>query len=87
MITVGFNPATYTVTESAGSVNVTVNILDGTLARDVHVLLMTSLTDSTATGIEQKNNNTKCCESFVYVIFYEIFLNCTFSNGGLHSHK
>jgi len=51
VITVGFNPVTYTVTESAGSVNVTANILNGTLARDVHVLLMTSLTDGTATGI------------------------------------
>ena len=36
--------------ESAGSVNVTVNVLNETLARDVHVLLMTSLNDSTATG-------------------------------------
>ena len=52
VITIGFNPTTYTVTESAGSVNVTVNILNGTLARDVRVLLMTSLTDSTATGID-----------------------------------
>ena len=49
MITVGFNPATYSVTESAGSVDVTVNILNGTLARDV--LLMTALTNGTATGI------------------------------------
>ena len=73
MITIGFNPTTYTVTESAGSVNVTVNILNGTLARDVHVLLMTSLTDSTATGIGKKNN-TKCCKSFVYVIFMSYFL-------------
>ena len=51
VITVGFNPATYTVAESAGSVNVTVNILNETLNRDVHVLLMTALTDGTATGI------------------------------------
>ena len=51
MITIGFNPATYIVGESAGSVNVTINILNGTLARDVCILLMTSLTDSTATGI------------------------------------
>ena len=36
--------------ESAGSVNVTVNVLNGTLARDVQVLLMISLNDSTATG-------------------------------------
>ena len=52
MITIGFSLTIYTVTESAGSVDVTVNILNGTLARDVRVLLMTSLTDSTATGIE-----------------------------------
>ena len=39
--------------ESAGSVNVTVNILNGTLARDVRVLLLTALTaltNGTATG-------------------------------------
>ena len=52
VITIGFNPTTYTFTESIGNVNVTVNILNGTLARDVQVLLMTSLTDSTATGID-----------------------------------
>ena len=51
-ITIGFSLTTYTVAESAGSVNVTVNILNGTLTRDVRVLLMTSLTDSTATGID-----------------------------------
>ena len=51
MITIGFNPASYTVAESAGSVNVTVNILNGTLTRDVRVFLMTALTDGTATGI------------------------------------
>ena len=51
MITIGFNPANYTVAESAGSVDVTINILNGTLARDVHVLLLTALTDGTATGI------------------------------------
>ena len=51
-ITIRFQPATYTVAESAGSVNVTVvNILNGSLVRDVHVFLMTSLTDGTATGI------------------------------------
>ena len=48
---IGFNPATYSVAESAVSVNVTVNILNGTLERDVRVLLMTALTDGTATGI------------------------------------
>ena len=52
MIAIGYNPATYSVAESAGSVNVTVNILNGALDRDVHVLLMTALTDGTATGIQ-----------------------------------
>ena len=51
VITIGFNPATYTVAESGGSVNVTVNILNGTLARNVCVLLMTALTNGTATGM------------------------------------
>ena len=51
VITIGFNPATYTAAESADSVNITVNILNGTLARDVQVFLMTALTDDTATGI------------------------------------
>lgn len=52
-ITVRFHPTTYTVVESAGSVNVIVNMLNGTLVRDVHIFLMTSLTDGTATGIQQ----------------------------------
>ena len=67
-ITIGFNPAIYTVAESAGSVNVTVNVLNRTLARDVRVLLTTSLTDSTATGIWFLKDNFGC-KSFVYVIF------------------
>ena len=50
VIKIGFNPSTYTVAESAGCVNVTVNILNGTLDRDVHVVLMTALTNGTATG-------------------------------------
>ena len=50
VITIGFNASTYTVAESGGSVNVTVNILNGTLDRDVCVLLMTALTNGTATG-------------------------------------
>ena len=37
--------------ESAGSVNVTANIVNGTLARHLRVLLMTALADGTATGI------------------------------------
>ena len=51
MTIIGFNLVTYSVAESAGGVNVTVNVLNGTLARDVHVLLMTALTNGTATGI------------------------------------
>ena len=47
----GFSLRIYTVAENAESVNVTVEVLNGTLARDVHVLLMTVLTDSTARGI------------------------------------
>ena len=56
-ITIGFNPATYSVAESAGSVNVTVNILNGTLDRDVHVFLMIVLTDGTATGMYRVAEN------------------------------
>ena len=37
--------------EGAGNVSVTVNVLNGTLARDMRVHLMTSLSDGTATGI------------------------------------
>ena len=51
VITIGFNPTTYSGNESCGGVNVIVNILNGTLARDVQVFLMTALTDGTATGI------------------------------------
>ena len=61
MITIGFNPATYTVAESAGSVNVTVNVLNVTLARDVRIFLMTALTDGTATGIVEFLK-TSCCK-------------------------
>ena len=43
--------------ESAVSVNVTVNILNGTLDRDVHVFLMIFLTDGTATGIYRVAEN------------------------------
>ena len=50
-VTIGFDPATYTVNESAGDVSVTVNVLNGTLDREMHVRLVTSLSDGTATGI------------------------------------
>ena len=68
MITIGFSLATYTVAESAGSVDVTVNVLNGTLARDVHVLLMTSLIDGTATGIEFLKNNYCYKSSFCVIL-------------------
>ena len=49
MVTIGFNPVTYSVFEEAGSVNVTVSILDGTLARNIVVALSTT-PGGTATG-------------------------------------
>ena len=51
VVTIGFDPATYTVNESAGNVSVTVNVLNGILDRDMYVRLVTSLSDGTATGI------------------------------------
>ena len=48
MIIIGFDPVTYSVVEDAGSVNVTVSILNGTLARNVVVTLLVS--GGTATG-------------------------------------
>ena len=50
MVTFGLNPANYSVAEDAGSVNVTVSVLSGILARGVSVVLVTSLSDGTATG-------------------------------------
>ena len=38
------------MTEDAGSVSVTVGVLSGTLARGVSVVMVTSLSDGTATG-------------------------------------
>ena len=51
--------------ESSGSVNVSVNVLNGTLARDVHVLLMTSLNDSSATGRYSASEN-----QFATILFF-----------------
>ena len=48
MITIGFEPVAYSVLEDAARVNVTVSILNGTLARNVAVSLLTS--GGTATG-------------------------------------
>ena len=50
VVTIGFNPANYSVSEGAGSVNVTLSLLSGTLARALSVVLVTSLNDGTATG-------------------------------------
>ena len=49
MVTIGFDPVAYSVLEDAGSVNVTVSILNGTLARNVVVTLSTE-SDGTVTG-------------------------------------
>ena len=50
MVTFGLNPANYSVGEGAGSVNVTLTLLSGTLARALSVVLETSLNNGTATG-------------------------------------
>ena len=49
VVTIGFNAVAYSVLEDVGSVNVTVSILNGTLARNVEVVLSTEL-GGTATG-------------------------------------
>ena len=41
MVTIGFNPATYSVREDAGSVSVTLSVQDETLDRDVIVTMTT----------------------------------------------
>ena len=50
MVTFGLNPANYSVAEGVGSVNVTLSLLSGTLARGLSVVLETSFSDGTATG-------------------------------------
>ena len=50
MVTFGLNPTNYSVAEGAGSVNVTLSLVSGTLARALSVVLETSLSDGTATG-------------------------------------
>jgi len=50
VVTFGLNPANYSVSEGAGSVNVTLSLLSGTLARALSVVLETSLSNGTATG-------------------------------------
>ena len=49
MVTIGFNAVAYSVLEDVSSVNVTVSILNGTLARSVEVTLST-VPGGTATG-------------------------------------
>ena len=41
VVTIGFNTVAYSVLEDTGTVNVTVSILNGTLARNVVVTLST----------------------------------------------
>ena len=50
MVTIGFNPVNYSVAEDAGSVNVTLSLLSGTLNRAISVDLATSFNNGTATG-------------------------------------
>ena len=50
VVTFGLNPVNYSVAEGAGSVNVTLSLLSGTLARALSVVLETSFSDGTATG-------------------------------------
>ena len=47
-VTIGFDVASYTITESANSVSVSVSVQSGSLARDVVVTVQT--VDGTATG-------------------------------------
>ena len=46
---IGFEPADYTVDESAGTVNFTITLISGTISKDVLVEFFTN--DSTAAGI------------------------------------
>ena len=50
VVTIGLNPASYSVAEDAGNISVTVSVLNGTLERGVSVILVTSVDDGTATG-------------------------------------
>ena len=49
MVTIGFNTVNHFVLEDVGSVNVTVSILNGTLARNV-VVTFSTMPSGTATG-------------------------------------
>ena len=48
-VTIGFDALTYSVVEDAGSVHVTVSIMNGTLARNV-VVTLSAVSGGTATG-------------------------------------
>ena len=41
VVTMGFNPATYSVCEGAGNISITVEVLNGTLGKSVVVTLLT----------------------------------------------
>ena len=49
VVAIGFNTVAYSVLEDAGSVNVTVSVLNGTLGRNT-VMTMSTESDGTATG-------------------------------------
>jgi len=55
VVTIGFNTVAYSVLEDAGSVNVTVSILNGILARNAVVTLST-VPGGTATGKFNKHS-------------------------------
>ena len=68
VITIGFDPVTYSVLEDAGSVNVTVSILNGTLERNVVVTLL--VPGGIATGNFNKHSSwtpTKTHYLFLYL--------------------
>ena len=49
-VTIGFNIMEYSVSEGAGSVSAVVNVLNGTLARDISVGVSTSADSATSEG-------------------------------------
>lgn len=56
MVTIGFDPVSYFVLEGTGTVNVTVSILNGTLARNIEVFVSV-LSAGTTTGEYCTYNN------------------------------
>ena len=56
VVTIGFNTVAYSVLEDAGSVNVTVSVLNGILARNVEVTLST-VPGGTAAGEFSKHSS------------------------------